>query len=448
MDFYDPRRSLESEDHHEDEHDNDQQAGKPWGHVVGASILIQAVTFSGLLLVGFVSCFQRLSRDRGDKKSLWHRLHHQIVPSLASGALLATTVFLLIPEGFELLEGAHGDDFIAGHAEEDDHRRRRFLYQNTTEGEYDPDHHDEEHEEEHVPHNTAAWKFGASLLGGFLFPILLGAIFPPPDISQCEVCRERALLADSNLSPAALEKIVEDQDEDEDDDEKEYSTDEPLQRTVDLNCDNGDCSHCHEHTDDAHDDMEEANPKTASKTKNEEPAANTTATPPEHPRNVQLAASILLGDFCHNFCDGIFIGTAFLLCSKSIAWTLVATTIYHEIAQEMADFALLTHHCGLTVPQALAANFVAGCSVLLGGLIVLSVRLGDTAVGAILCISAGVYIYIAAAECLPRIQAARRNARDTLIFLLCFVLGAVPIGLVLLNHGHCYEGGGDGGGDH
>ena len=162
----------------------------------------------------------------------------------------------------------------------------------------------------------------------------------------------------------------------------------------------------------------------------------------QHPRNIPLAASILLGDFFHNFCDGIFLGTAFLLCSNSIAWTLVATTIYHEIAQEIADFALLTHHCGLSVPQALAANFCAGFSVMLGGVLVLAVSLSDEAIGAILVMSAGVYLYIAASECVPRIQAARRTSRDTLIFLLCFVLGAVPIGLVLLNHGHC-DGGHD-----
>jgi hypothetical protein len=58
--------------------------------------------------------------------------------------------------------------------------------------------------------------------------------------------------------------------------------------------------------------------------------------------------------------------------------------------------------------------------------------------GSLLSVSAGVYIYIAAStECIPRIQAVHKNATDTLTFLICFTIGAVPIGLVLLNHGHC-----------
>jgi len=414
-------RYLEDEDHHEDDYHDDNDK-KPWGPVIGASFLIMLVTFSGLLLVGFVSCFQRLASANMDKESFWHRLHHQIIPSFASGALLATTVFLLIPEGFELLEGLHGSDIIEGY--EDDGHEDEVGHNETATAESSHSTH-EAHSK-----NGAAWRLGASLLGGFLFPILLGAIFPPPDISECEVCRERALQGESILSPAAQDRVLQDDDDDEDDGQ-EAATDQDYtnheQPTMDLNCDDGECTHCHDH---GQDDNEESNKKIMEEKK----------AVAEHPRNISLAASILLGDFCHNFCDGIFLGTAFLLCSKSIAWTLTATTIYHEIAQEIADFALLTHHCGLSIPHALAANFAAGISVMIGGVIVLSVSLSDRAVGAILCISAGVYIYIAASECIPRIQAARKNARDTFLFLTCFVVGAVPIGLVLLNHGHCYEG--------
>jgi hypothetical protein len=46
-------------------------------------------------------------------------------------------------------------------------------------------------------------------------------------------------------------------------------------------------------------------------------------------------------------------------------------------------------------------------------------------------------LYIAIGECLPRIQLARKTARDTLLFFSFFILGAVPIGLVLLKHVHC-----------
>jgi zinc transporter ZupT len=125
------------------------------------------------------------------------------------------------------------------------------------------------------------------------------------------------------------------------------------------------------------------------------------------------------------------------LCSRDIAYTLVATTVYHELAQEIADFALLTHHCGMSTRQALTYNFLSGLSVMLGALLVVALELSEAFTGGLLSVSAGVYIYIAATECIPRIQAAQKDAKDTLVFLILFIIGAVPIGLVLINHGHC-----------
>ena len=48
-----------------------------------------------------------------------------------------------------------------------------------------------------------------------------------------------------------------------------------------------------------------------------------------------------MGDFLHNFVDGIFIANAFLDCSQSKGWSIAAATIAHEIAQETSDFFLL-----------------------------------------------------------------------------------------------------------
>jgi zinc transporter ZupT len=61
--------------------------------------------------------------------------------------------------------------------------------------------------------------------------------------------------------------------------------------------------------------------------------------------NYSFAAGILLGDFFHNFADLILVGTAFTLCTYDLAVTISVATIYHEIAQEIAD--ILTKHCNL-----------------------------------------------------------------------------------------------------
>ncbi len=71
------------------------------------------------------------------------------------------------------------------------------------------------------------------------------------------------------------------------------------------------------------------------------------------------------------------------------------------------------------------------------GLVVLAIDVSDLALGAVLSISAGVYVYIAATECLPRVNEVVKSHADRLLTMLAFVVGAVPIGLTLLNHSHC-----------
>jgi zinc transporter ZupT len=172
---------------------------------------------------------------------------------------------------------------------------------------------------------------------------------------------------------------------------------------------------------------------------NKDLVKHTCTTPERKPKpiNLTLALSILIGDGFHNFCDGIFIGVAFKLCGAATAWTIVFITLYHEIAQEVADFFLLTNHAGLTVTKALAVNFIAGLSVVIGGIVVVAADVSGLAIGVILAIASGVYLYIAATECLPRVNSVVSTNKDRLVTVLAFIAGAVPISLALLNHQHC-----------
>jgi zinc transporter ZupT len=154
--------------------------------------------------------------------------------------------------------------------------------------------------------------------------------------------------------------------------------------------------------------------------------------------NPSLVASIFLGDFFHNFADGVFLGTAFLLCGQGLAISITAATIFHELAQEVADYFMLVHHCGMTPVSALALNFVCGLSISLGGVVVLAADLSSASIGVILCIGGGVYLHVAVAECLPTARKHERGRKQKMYGILAFISGAIPIGLVLLNHQHCH----------
>jgi len=158
----------------------------------------------------------------------------------------------------------------------------------------------------------------------------------------------------------------------------------------------------------------------------------------------RVLGGILIGDFMHNFCDGIFMGTAFLHCSDSLAWSIATATILHEIAQELADYLVLTNPMqgGLKPAVALAVNFFSGTSVVLGTIVIFAIEnLDDYATGMLLAYGGGVYVQIGATECMPRVFEACRTFRDRVLCLGMFCVGALAIGLVLLDHQHCSAGG-------
>ena len=396
----------------------EESESKPWGDVILASVLVWLLTFTGLLLSALTGCFKQLRHN--------HVLNRLLIPSFATGALLATCVFLLIPESLELMAQAAAESAASQVASESE----EFHTLNGTDS--DLDHDDvrrkleETHEGEIETEHGFAWKFGAAVLGGFLFPILLHALIPSPQ-KTCEECKREEM--------ASMQEI------DLDDVDRGVSEVDSLdgRKTVLESCDTGECKH-KSHAQNAPLVVSDiaAPDKSTEMSKSFPDEAPEQSKKPHSSLDIPLAISIIVGDFLHNFTDGIFIGTAFLLCSRDIGFTLVATTIYHEIAQELADFVVLTSHCGLPVWKAVVANAISGLSVMLGAVIVLAADMSENAIGVILAISAGVYIYITACECIPRIMSQQESQKEIFLFALVFAIGAVPIGLVLLNHGHCH----------
>uniref|UniRef100_A0A7S2A0F0 Uncharacterized protein n=1 Tax=Trieres chinensis TaxID=1514140 RepID=A0A7S2A0F0_TRICV len=402
---------------------------RPWSKVIGFSILINISTLVGVIfLIPSVYrarlCCSYLGGGSSSSSDGHPHGHHGngrcidvSIPSFASGALLGTAVFLIIPEALHhfaagsslATQGTHG-----AHEDEGDshagHGHVRLLEEDT--------------HEDHGNEAEVAWKFGSSLLGGFLFPILLGALFPRAKEHDCDSdCGEnehtrddvagKNLLGRSSMHPdgtaTAITHGMADEKAESDEEIGEEGSEDDAENDKGFVEEQAQASVSHNHG------------------------------PRKLRSNIdyRLAVTILLGDGFHNFADGIFVGIGFMLCSNEVAMSIMVVTLFHEIAQELADFFLLTKHAGLTVPWALFLNFCSGISVLLGGVTILAVPLTNELVGVFLTIAAGVYIQVAASECMPRVEDAVRGWQDRILSIVIFILGALPIGLCLINHQHC-----------
>jgi zinc transporter ZupT len=312
----------------------------------------------------------------------------------ACGALLATTFFLILPESLALIQA----DFLGdGH---DGHNHREL-----------------QEEDDHSGEGAATWRFGTAILGGFLIPVVSHVLFPHQELHDHPFHHQ----GKANDENTTLDDAVTPPPEQSNTDGKQSSsgsTESPINNDANS-----------EKLDDNLSSDEEKQTKANDKSESRTCGVSIT--------NPSLVASIFLGDFFHNFADGIFIGTAFLLCERSLAITITAATIWHELAQEVADYFLLVHHCGMTRCSALTLNFVCGLSIMLGGLLVLAIDLPSSAIGVILCIGAGVYVHVAIADCLATAKKHEKGRKHKLFGILAFMCGVFPIGLVLLNHQHC-----------
>ncbi|CAN0433716.1 unnamed protein product, partial [Ascophyllum nodosum] len=112
---------------------------------------------------------------------------------------------------------------------------------------------------------------------------------------------------------------------------------------------------------------------------------------------------LIIGDFVHNFADGVTIGAAFLGCSSTVGWTVTASTVLHEVPQELADFMALING-GMSKMQALFFNFISAISAILGAIFILllSESLTSADVSYILLVGAGTFVFIGLADLIPK----------------------------------------------
>ncbi len=111
----------------------------------------------------------------------------------------------------------------------------------------------------------------------------------------------------------------------------------------------------------------------------------------------------LIGDGVHNLIDGMIIGASYMV-SFPIGMTTSIAVLLHEIPQEISDFGVLVHG-GLSVKKAVLWNFGSAMTAVLGGVIILLI--GPRVEGLslyLLPVTAGGFIYIAAADLIPELH--------------------------------------------
>jgi zinc and cadmium transporter len=147
-----------------------------------------------------------------------------------------------------------------------------------------------------------------------------------------------------------------------------------------------------------------------------------------HARVAPYAWLNLTGDALHNFADGLIIAAAW---SQGSAVGLAATVAValHEIPQELGDVGILLS-AKLSLKKALLLNLATGLLALLG--CVIGLALGDRLAGfheAVLGVTAGGFIYIAAADLMPELHRERRLPAAALQ-VACLALGVAAMYLV------------------
>lgn len=139
----------------------------------------------------------------------------------------------------------------------------------------------------------------------------------------------------------------------------------------------------------------------------------------------------VIGDALHNFLDGVAIAAAFLV-SIPVGIATATAVIFHEIPQEIGQFAILVHG-GWSRMKALFYNFFSALTSVVGALLALifSEQFSE-APTILLGIGAASFIYVAMTDLIPELH-KETSTRRFFLQLIAMLAGiAVMAFLVVL----------------
>lgn len=144
-----------------------------------------------------------------------------------------------------------------------------------------------------------------------------------------------------------------------------------------------------------------------------------------------LVAVNLFGDALHNYIDGLLIGASWLVSSKLGISTTIAVLL-HEIPQELGDFGILIHS-GLTVRKAALFNLASAGVAVLGTAttVIAGVVIHERVTEVLVPLTAGGFVYIAAADLIPELQ-HDRSMRSLVVQTSLISLGVGVMAMLTL----------------
>lgn len=129
---------------------------------------------------------------------------------------------------------------------------------------------------------------------------------------------------------------------------------------------------------------------------------------------------VLIGDAIHNFIDGAIIAASFLISIK-VGLITTLLILFHEIPQELGDFAVLVD-AGFSAKKALFYNFLSQMTAVIGALASYFTLLTFNLTSFLLPVAAGGFLYISASDLIPEVHRHSEEGRALLYFFL-FVVG-------------------------
>jgi len=134
---------------------------------------------------------------------------------------------------------------------------------------------------------------------------------------------------------------------------------------------------------------------------------------------------ITFGDALHNFIDGLVIAAGFLVDIR-LGITTSLAVLFHELPQEIGEFAILLHakfSRAKIILYSLAAQMTAVIGVLIG---FFYLPLFGNLEAILLAFAAGGFIYIASTDLLPETH-REKNLSKSLLQIVLLILGVLTI---------------------